>query len=124
MKTAQDYLNEANNVVPKISTEDGIKKHGNDDTLFIDVRESIEINNTGTIKGAIRIPRGLLEFIADENTPYHNKELDKNKEIVLVCGAGGQAALSGKTLKEMGYAKVYNVGGFQDWIDGNGPVEK
>ena len=124
MKTAQDYLNEANNIVPKISTPDGIKKHGEDNTLFIDVRETIEINKTGTIEGAIRIPRGLLEFIADENTPFYNNALDKKKEIILVCGAGGQAALSGKTLKEMGYEKVCNVGGFQDWVDKNGPVEE
>ena len=123
MKTAQDYLNEANKIVPKISVPDGIGKHGDDNTLFIDVRETIEINKTGTIAGAIRIPRGLLEFIADENTAFHNKALDKKKEIILVCGAGGQAALSGKTLKEMGYDNVHNVGGFQDWVDANGPVE-
>ena len=124
MKTAEDYLNEANKIVPRITTPDGIKEHGDSNILFIDVRETIEINKTGTIEGALRIPRGLLEFIADENTPFHNKALDKNKKIILVCGAGGQAALSGKTLKEMGYENVYNVGGFQDWVDENGPVEK
>ena len=123
MKTAQDYLNEANDIVPKLSTPDGIEKHSEGNALFIDVRETVDIDKTGTIKGAIRIPRGLLEFIADENTPFYNKSLDKTKEIILVCGAGGQAALSGKTLKEMGYEKVFNVGGFKDWVDANGPME-
>jgi hypothetical protein len=31
------------------------------------------------------------------------------------------SALAGKLLKDMGYEKVYNVGGFKDWT---GEVEK
>ena len=42
---------------------------------------------------------------------------------MLVCGAGGMAALTGKTLVEMGYKKVSNVGGFSSWKDAGGPVE-
>ena len=40
------------------------------------------------------------------------------------CGAGGQAALSGKTLIEMGYSNVKNVGGIGDWEKNNGPMDK
>ena len=51
------------------------------------------------------------------------KLLEKDSEIILVCAAGGMAALTGHTLVEMGYTKVLNVGGFSDWKDANGPVE-
>ena len=114
MKTAQDFLKEANEIVEKIDTLDAIKKHGSDTTIFIDVRDSGDIQKTGTIKDALTIPRGFIEFAADDQTPYFNTKLNKNSEIILVCGAGGQAALSGKTLIEMGYSNVKNVGGIGD----------
>lgn len=123
MKTAQDYLDEANAVVPKISPEEGISKHKSGDTIFIDVRDSAEIEQSGTIEGALRISRGFIEFAADPATPFHNDALRKDADIVLVCGKGGQAALTGKTLKEMGYQNVSNVGGFPDWKDAGGPTE-
>jgi len=123
MKTSRTELEAANNLVPKIGTKEGIEKHREGMSVFIDVRDGLEIRETGTIKGAHHIPRGFIEFAADSQTPFHNKALKKDADIVLVCGAGGMAALTGKTLVEMGYQKVSNVGGFSDWKDGGGPVE-
>lgn len=123
MKTAKDFLDEAHAVVPKISQEDGIARHAAGNTVFVDVRDSGLIAETGTIAGAQRITRGMLEFAADPNTPFYNEALKKDADIVLVCGAGGQAALGGKTLKDMGYENVSNVGGFSAWKDAGGPTE-
>ena len=123
MKTSKDYLSEANSVVEKITVNDGIEKHKEGEALFIDVRDSADIANTGTITNCLRIPRGMMEFVADDASPLHNKNLAKNKEIVLVCGAGGMAALTGKTLLDMGYTKIQNVGGIGDWIKAGGPME-
>jgi len=122
MKTAKDYLDEANAVVPKISTEDGIAKHGTG-AVFVDVRDGTAIAESGTIAGALRVPRGMVEFMADPATPFYKPELTPDAEIVLICGAGGQAALAGKTLKDMGYTNVSNVGGFKDWKEAGGPVD-
>ena len=123
MKTAQKFLKEANNVVEKIEVAEAIKKHTSNSSIFIDVRDSGDIQKTGTIKNALTIPRGFIEFAADDTTPYFNNKLDKNSEIILVCGAGGQAALAGKTLIEMGYNNVKNVGGIGDWEKNNGPMD-
>ena len=123
MKTAKDYLDEAHAVVPKISPEDGIAKHAAGGTVFVDVRDSGDIAQSGTIAGALRIARGFIEFAADPATPFHNDALHKDADIVLICGAGGQAALSGKTLLDMGYKNVANVGGFSAWKEAGGPVE-
>ncbi len=123
MKSAQNYLDDANKLVDKLSTEEAVALHGQGG-IFIDVRDSADISTTGTIAGAVRIPRGFIEFAADEAMPFHNKSLKKDAEIYLVCGAGGQAALAGKTLKEMGYTSVTNIGGFADWKEAGGPVEK
>ena len=122
MKSAGQFLEEAHAVVPKLSVEDGIKKHGGN-AVFIDVRDSAEINQSGTIAGALRIPRGFIEFAADDTTKFHNPALKKDAEIVLVCGAGGMAALTGKTLVDMGFTNVKNVGGFSGWKDAGGPTE-
>lgn len=123
MKTAADYLDEANAVVPKISTEEGIAKHAAGKSVFVDVRDSGSIAESGTIAGAARVARGMIEFMADDGHALHHEALKKNAEIVLVCGAGGQAALAGKTLKDMGFENVSNVGGFAAWKDAGGPTE-
>jgi rhodanese-related sulfurtransferase len=44
--------------------------------------------------------------------------------VVAYCASGGRSALVGKTLKDMGYAKVLNLGGFKGWVDAGGEVEK
>ena len=124
MKQAKDYLAEANAAVPRISAEDGIRIHDGGGAVFIDVRDSAAIAETGTIAGALRIPRGFIEFAADESTNFHNPALQKDSEIVIVCAAGGMAALTGKTLIEMGYTKVHNVGGIGEWIDAGGETEQ
>ena len=54
-------------------------------------------------------------------SPYHDKNFDKGKSVILYCASGGRSALAGKLLKDMGYDKVYNVGGFKDWT---GAVDK
>lgn len=123
MKSAQDYLAEANAAVERISAEAAIEKYNAGGKLVIDVRDSSAIAETGTIKGAVRIPRGMMEFAADESTPFHNKALSKDADILLVCGAGGQAALAGKTLVDMGYQSVTNIGGIGDWKDAGGAME-
>ncbi len=123
MKTAKDFLDEAHAVVPKISAEDGIAKHAAGGAVFLDVRDSSDVAKSGTIAGAVTIPRGMIEFAADPNTPFHETRLDPDADIVLVCGAGGQAALAGKTLKDMGFKHVSNVGGFKDWKDAGGPTQ-
>ena len=123
MKTAKDFMEEANAVVPRLGAEDAIAKYNAGGGVFIDVRDSGVIAGTGTIKGAHRSARGLIVFGADPATPFHNEALQKDADIYLVCGAGGQAALAGKTLKDMGFENVTNIGGFGDWKEAGGAIE-
>ena len=123
MKTAKHYLDEANAVVPKMPAAEAIELHASGNAVFIDVRDSGGIAQSGTIAGAHRVARGMIEFMADASHALHNPALKKDAHIYLVCGAGGQAALAGKTLKEMGFTNVTNIGGFGDWKDAGGPTE-
>ena len=124
MKTAKDYLDEANAVVKKIDFDAALQKHNSKSAVFIDVRDSGDIAKTGTITDALKIQRGLIEFVADEATKLYNDALKKDSEIILVCGAGGQAALTGKTLIDMGYTNVSNVGAIGDWEKNGGTMSK
>ena len=124
MKTAQDYLDAANAVVPTMDAKEAIAKHAEGQGLFVDVRDSAEIDKSGTIAGAHRVPRGMIEFRADPAMEdLYNPIFKKDAAIYLICGAGGQAALTGKTLKDMGYSTVINIGGFPGWKEAGGPTE-
>lgn len=124
MKSASDYLEAANATVPKMDAKDAITKHAAGQGVFVDVRDSAGIAESGTIKGAHRVPRGMIEFRADPKMEaFYNPVFDKNAEIYLICGAGGQAALAGKTLQDMGYTNVTNIGGFAAWKEAGGPTE-
>lgn len=123
--TAKDFMEAANAVVPKMGPEEAIAIHAKGDGVFIDVRDSAAIAATGTIAGVNRVPRGMFEFSADPAIePLFNQIFaDKDAAFYLVCGAGGQAALAGKTMKDMGFSNVTNIGGFPAWKEAGGPME-
>ena len=122
--TVKDLLAAANAVVPRISAAEAKALVGRPDVLFVDVRDGTEVLNTGRVKGAVHAQRGLLEFKADPEVPSYDKAFDRSKTIITYCGSGGRSALAGKTLKDMGYDNVKNLGGFKDWVDAGGEVEK
>ena len=121
-KTFKDMLAAANAVVPTISVEDAKKLMSDPNVVFLDVRDGTEVAH-GKIKGALHVQRGLLEGKVDPASPGYVKEITPEKTLITYCASGGRAALSGQTLKEMGYTKVLNLGKFQDWKDGGGDVE-
>tara|TARA_B100001996_G_scaffold172151_1_gene131372 strand:- start:70 stop:453 length:384 start_codon:yes stop_codon:yes gene_type:complete len=114
IKSPQTLVQEALKEVKTISPEEALEKHKNNQCNLIDIRDSVELQNQGSIENALNISRGLLEFMLHPDSPYVEQNgLDLNKEIVLFCAAGGRSALAAKTLKEMGFEKVSHVdGGF------------
>jgi rhodanese-related sulfurtransferase len=113
-KNVKDLLANANSTVPKLSPTEAAEKMRSDDVLIVDVRDPTEVQQTGRIKGAVNVSRGMLEFRADPDSQYHNPAFQKDKTILLHCASGGRSALAGKTLQEMGYTDVFNIGGFKD----------
>ena len=124
MKTVQSMLAEADAAVPRISPDEAKSLVGRADVLFLDVREPPEVAASGKVPGALAIPRGLVEFRADPASAMHDKAFDRGKMVVAYCASGGRSALVGKTLKDMGYTNVRNLGGFKGWVDAGGSVEK
>jgi len=124
MKTVQSMLAEAHAAVLAISPQDAKALVGRPDVLFLDVRESPELAAAGKVQGALAVPRGLVEFRADPASAMHDKAFDRAKTVIAYCASGGRSALVGRTLKEMGYSNVRNLGGFKGWLEAGGEVEK
>ncbi|HEY0331684.1 MAG TPA: rhodanese-like domain-containing protein [Rhodopseudomonas sp.] len=124
MKTVQTMLADAEAAVPRITAEEARGMLGWADVLFLDVREPAEIAASGKVPGALAVPRGLIEFRADPTSPLHDAAFDRAKTMVTYCASGGRAALAGKTLLEMGYGNVRNLGGFKAWLDAGGEIER
>lgn len=123
-QSVMDNVAAAKQAVPAISAEEAAKLLGRHDVIFVDVRDAEEVAQSGKIYGALNVSRGMLEFRADDATPYHNPAFSRDKTVVLYCASGGRSALGGKALMDMGYAKVRNLGGFKAWADSGLPVER
>jgi rhodanese-related sulfurtransferase len=122
--SVKDMLSAANSSVPKISPQDAVALIQRGQVLVVDVRDGLEIQSTGKVQGAKHVARGMLEFRADPDSPYYDKEFSRDKTVIVYCASGGRSALAGKTLQDMGYKDVRNLGGFKDWVENGGAVDK
>jgi rhodanese-related sulfurtransferase len=90
--------------------------------LLVDVREPSE-TEYGSIPGAVRVPRGLLEFHADHGSPYHVEGFEPGRRVILYCSAGSRSALAVRSLQEIGYRDVAHLdGGLNAWIAEGRPM--
>ena len=100
--------------IKTISTDEAYNLSSNNQCNLIDIRDVRELENEGRIANSNHIPRGMLEFWLDPDSPYFKEgKLDLNKEMVLFCAGGLRSALAAKSLKDMGFKKVSHIdGGF------------
>ena len=117
-------LGQANAEIETVSVEDAKTLVNSEDVLFVDVRETQEVQNTGGLPGHVHVPRGLLEFLVDPESPMHKPELSSGKRLVVYCASGGRSALAAKTLQDMGVENVCHIaGGFTAWIEAGGTIK-
>lgn len=122
--SVKQMMEAANAAVPRVTPAQAREMIAKGDTLVVDVRDAAEVASSGRVAGAVHVSRGMLEFRADPDSPAHDKAFDKNKTVIVYCASGGRSALSGKVLKDFGFANVFNLGAFKDWVDSGGPVDK
>lgn len=122
--SVKQLMDAANAVVPKITPAQAQEMIAKGKALVLDVRDAPELEKSGKVAGAVHHSRGMLEFRADPESPFFDKNFAKEKTIIVYCASGGRAALAGKVLKDMGYGQVYNLGAFKDWVENGGAIEK
>jgi len=120
-KTVEQLVTEAMGRVESVSPKDAAAETAEGTAVFLDVREPVEWEHH--IAGAVQVPRGILEFVADPTSPKHNEKLDPAGRVIVYCRSGHRAALAAVTLKDMGFTNVANLaGGFTAWQEAGLPT--
>ena len=114
IKSSKTLVTEALSEIKTISPDEALSMMNEDKCNLIDIRDIRELERDGRVENSNHIPRGMLEFWLDPDSPYFKDgKLDMNKEMVLFCAGGLRSALAAKTLKDMGFEKVSHIdGGF------------
>ena len=111
--SVKQMLADANAAVPKITPQDARALVGKENVLVVDVATARKCKTPAKSRARIHVPRGMIEFRADPESPYYDKKFSRDKTVLVYCASGGRSALSGKTLKDLGYKDVRNLGGFK-----------
>jgi len=92
--------------------------------ILIDIRDIRELQREGQIDGAFHAPRGMLEFWADPQSPYHKEVFAQAGNLILFCASSWRSALAAKTLQDMGLNNIFDMeGGFNGWKSAGLPIE-
>ncbi len=123
-KSVMALVAEADAQIDRLEIDRALALHGNDDVVFVDLRDIRELARTGRIAGARHVPRGMLEFWIDPESPYHKPFFAEDRTFVFYCAGAWRSALAAKTADDMGLAPVAHLaGGIQAWIDAGGPID-
>ena len=135
MKTIDDFIAEALKTVSELFPWDLEEElQNNPDLLLLDIREPYEFDAM-RIKGAINIPRGILETACDYNYEETRPKLveARERDIVVICHSGKRSVLAADVMQQMGYRKTRSLKtgmlGWSDYeqamVDGDGnPVDE
>jgi rhodanese-related sulfurtransferase len=113
-------------------------------TLFLDIRDPVEIHVLGMPKSAdANVPFKLIDttkwdgkkgkfklkgnpnFLADVEASLKAKGLSKDDQIIAICGSGKRAAKTVNALAKAGYKNAYSVtDGYKGWTGNKLPVDK
>ncbi len=125
MKSAKELVSAAGTRIVTVRVEDALSLVGDGDTVFVDLRDSAELQRDGGIPGAVHVNRGTLEFAIDPASPNHNPVFSSGKKVLFYCASGSRSALAADTAQQMGLQKVAHLGGgFKAWSEAGGAVVK
>jgi len=121
----QELVRRAETEIETISVTEAMAVVADENTVFIDLRDIRELQREGKIPGAKHIPRGMLEFWIDPQSPYHKPFLAEPKRFVFYCNLGWRSALATQIAQQMGLEQVCHIaGGFDAWKQAGGAIEE
>ena len=117
-------VEQAEKEIETLSVEDAIALHGDENVVFVDIRDVRELPREGRIPDSVHAPRGMLEFWVDPESPYHRDVFAQDKTYVFFCAGGLRSALAAQQMQRMGMQPVAHIeGGMAAWKAAGGPVE-
>ena len=111
-------------LIDRVSVHEAAELQRLDAAILIDLRDVRELQKLGTVANSFHAPRGMLEFWADPDSPYHKLIFRTDKKLILFFASGLRSALAVRTLQEMGMKNVLDMeGGFTAWRMQDLPVD-
>ncbi len=123
-KGYQQLIAEAEAQIETVSAADAISAQDEEGVVIIDLRDVRERKREGYIASSVHVPRGMLEFWVDPDSPYYKEMFTTDRRMILHCSLGWRSALATKTLQDMGFSNVAHIGGgLKAWKEEGGAVE-
>jgi len=126
MKTFEDFITECSKTVEELLPWNlQALLESEKSLILLDVREPNEFEGCH-IKGALNVPRGILEAACEYNYEDTVPELAaaRDREIVIICRSGKRSVLSAYIMQLMGFRSVKSLKlGMKGWSDYELPVE-
>ena len=120
----KELLDKAMAEVETISVDKAQELHSGETAQFVDLRDIRELKMEGKVPGSYHMPRGMLEFWIDPESPYFKSIFEKDCKYVFYCKSGWRSALATQTAQNMGLSNVCHIdGGFDAWKQAEGQVE-
>jgi len=125
-KTVLQMWAEANDQIELVPPANLVEELASGEVLLLDVGLPAEIERRGTIEGALLVPRQVVEWWADPDSPYYRPDGvfgDFDKRVVTFCDGGGNGAFTALALQELGYRNVATLeGGYFGWVGAGLPT--
>jgi len=117
VKVRDAMLAKANSQITNIEVKDLISMMKKKEKfVLLDIREVAETGFVIPSKNLVKIPRGLLEWLAW-------KQIKLTDKVVVYCKSGGRGAFATKLLNDMGFKAVNLKGGIIAWLEAGKPVQ-
>ncbi len=121
----KQLLDQAMAEVDTISVSEAITLHDSGGVQFVDLRDIRELQHEGKVPGTFHMPRGMLEFWIDPDSPYYKDVFSRDTKFVFYCKSGWRSALATQTAQKMGLANVCHIdGGFDAWKEAGAAVDQ
>ncbi|MCB1672863.1 MAG: rhodanese-like domain-containing protein [Gammaproteobacteria bacterium] len=121
----RDLVRRAEQRVRSLTPAEVSQRLGGEGVLLVDLRDIRELKREGKIPHALHVPRGMLEFWIDPESPYYKPAFASASEVILYCNKGWRSALAAASLLDMGCEEVFHLrGGLEQWLLEGGEIEQ
>ena len=124
--TVHDLVHQARSKICRIEARDLFERLcGDHPPTVVDTRTNTDRERFGVIRGAVHVPRTVLEWHLDPSSGYrHPAVTSTDQSLVVVCNGGYSSSLAAVNLMLLGFTRVSDlVGGHQAWKAAGLPVE-
>lgn len=106
----------------KLSVAEAIVLVADGTMILIDVRDGGELAQSGKAEGALHVPLMTLQMKVDPSSPEVLPQINNDTPIGIYCASGARSGMAQRTMRQMGYTAVHNLGGLGHWVNAGGKV--